>query len=156
MAVHEQARPWRVAAVPDAADDDPVLATLMSRKIVAIVPEATSYVALELMAGTGVRHLPVLAGAECLGVVAEIDLLHVLGEPGGDLRPVGRLARQVATLRPRDRRSDAARRMTAAGMDAVLVADGERLIGIVTATDLLRSLAAPPSSEPSPAQGAPR
>ena len=39
------------------------------------------------------------------------------------------------------RRSDAARRM-ANGADAVLVTRGDRLLGIVTAGDLIRSLAA--------------
>ena len=47
-----------------------------------------------------------------------------------------------AAAAPGERRSAAARRMHAAGVDACLVADGERVLGIVTATDVLTSLAA--------------
>lgn len=132
---------WRLAARPDAADDDPTLDELMSTRMVAIVQEATTMVALRLMATTGVRHLPVMAGRRCLGVVAEIDLLHALGDPGGDAEPVRTRTRQVPVLLPGDRRSAAAAGMTATGTDAVVVSDGERLVGLVTATDVLRSVA---------------
>jgi CBS domain-containing protein len=133
----------RLTAAPTEQTDGPRLEEFMSHRIVAIVPEATAMVALRLMATTGTRHLPVLAGSDCVGIVTEVDLLHALGEVGGDLRPVGTLARPAATLRPSARRAEAARRMTATGTDAVLVADDARLVGIVTATDLLRSLASP-------------
>ena len=41
-----------------------------------------------------------------------------------------------------ERRSAAARAVLAGDVDAVLVSDGGRLVGIVTTTDLARSLAA--------------
>jgi CBS domain-containing protein len=46
----------------------------------------------------------------------------------------------VPALRLTDRRSAAAQQMHAAGTDAVLVTDGPRVLGIVTAVDLIRSL----------------
>ncbi len=53
------------------------------------------------------------------------------------------MARPVEAMPITARRSDAARRM-ANGADAVLVTRGDRLLGIVTASDLIRSLAAMP------------
>ncbi|MGD9531716.1 CBS domain-containing protein [Pseudonocardia sp.] len=136
---------------PAGTDTDPEVGTLMSRQLVAIVPEATTIVALRLMITTGVRHLPVVADSRVLGVLTETDLLHALGDPGGDGRTVATLARAAVVVRSADRRGEAARRMYEAGADAVVVADpadpddpevgGGRLVGIVTATDVLRSLA---------------
>jgi CBS domain-containing protein len=62
---------------------------------------------------------------------------------------VEELTRPVEPLPMTARRSDAARRMQAEHADVVLVVDGARLVGIVTATDIVRSLA----SVTSPAAG---
>lgn len=125
---------------------EPRVAALMTRRLVAIVPEATTMVALRLMITSGVRHLPVVSGARVLGVVTETDLLHALADPGGDRRPVAMLAWPAVTVGPGDDRAEASRRMWEAGADAVLVVEAredgtERLTGIVTATDVLHSLA---------------
>lgn len=99
------------------------------------------------MITTGVRHLPVVADSQVLGVLTETDLLHALGDPGGDMRPVATLVRTAVVVCSADRRGEAARRMYEAGADAVVVTEGGhddvvgRLVGIVTATDVLRSLA---------------
>lgn len=118
----------------------------MTHRIVAIVPEAELSVALRLMAARGVRHLPVLDGARCVGIVLDTDVARLLAgtrpEPGVPSPRVRDVCRQVPALEPTASRSDAARSMHERGIDAVLVGDGERLLGIVTATDLVRSLAA--------------
>ncbi|MHA6783106.1 CBS domain-containing protein [Pseudonocardia saturnea] len=138
--------PYRLDAPPETLDDDPPVTELMTHRIVAIVPEAELSVALRLMAAHGVRHLPVLDGARCVGLVLETDVARLLAggrpEPGVPPLRVADVCRQVHALEPTASRSDAARGMHAGGIDAVLVADGERLLGIVTATDLIRSLAA--------------
>ncbi|WP_300007552.1 CBS domain-containing protein [Pseudonocardia sp.] len=139
-------QPYRLAAPPEAVDDDPPLTAVMTRRIVAIVPDAELAVALRLMAARRVRQLPVLDGTRCLGVVLETDVARLLAarrpEPGVPAQRVGELCRPVPALGPTARRSDAARRMHTEGTDVVLVTDGERLLGILTATDLIRSLAA--------------
>ena len=139
-------QPYRLAAPPEVLDDDPPVTSVMTRRIVAIVPDAELGVALRLMAARRVRHLPVLDGTRCLGVVLEADVARLLTvgrpEPGVPPQRVGDVYRRVATLEPTATRSAAARSMHAAGIDAVLVGDDERLLGIVTATDLVRSLAA--------------
>jgi CBS domain-containing protein len=136
----------RLAAPPEAVDDNPVVARLMTRHIVAIVPEATLPIALRLMSTSGVRHLPVFEGARCTGLLVETDALRglTLVAESGDYDPVltvRHLCRTAPAVRPHDRRSTAAQRMHDAGIDAALVTDGGQLLGIVTATDLIRSLA---------------
>lgn len=148
-------RPVHLAARPDSADDDPLVTRLMTHRVVGIVPEADPMVALRLMATAGLRHLPVLAGGRCIGIVREVDVLRSLAEHpvstlDGPTAPVGELCRPVPRLDTTDRRSTAAMRMHADGVDAALVTDGDRLLGIVTATDLIRSLAQDASDAPHP------
>jgi CBS domain-containing protein len=121
-------------------DDDPGLTALMTGRVVAITPDAPLRTALALMAAERVRHLPVLHGTRCLGVVGETDLVHAVAVGGPPV--VGPLARRTPALAPADRRSAAARAMVDSGGDVVLVGERGRLVGIVTATDLLVSLAA--------------
>jgi CBS domain-containing protein len=135
----------RLAATPEAADEDPLLTHLMTTRVVAITADAPCSTALYLMAATGVRHLPVLDGNRCCGVVFEIDLVRFASSACSPLMRatfrVGDLTRPAAPLPVTARRSDAARRMQDEHGDAVLVSDQGRLVGIVTATDLVRSLA---------------
>jgi CBS domain-containing protein len=150
----------RLDAPPEALDDDPVITGLMTRNIVAIVPEATVMTALQIMAASGVRHLPVFTGPLCIGLLLETDALHgelVTANPRLTVRDVYRIA---PTVSPTDRRSTAAQRMHDAAIDAALVTDGNRLLGIVTATDLIRSLtphtrAADAPTGPDPFEGPP-
>lgn len=137
----------RLAAPPEVVADDPPVRDLMTHRLVAIVSEAGPDVALRLMASTGVRHLPVMANRGCVGMVAETDVLR--GLAAGPVS-VGDLVRAVPLLRPADPRTVAAARMHAARSDvAVVVDERDRLVGILTATDLIRSLAVealPPSA----------
>ena len=57
----------RLAAPPDVLDEDPPLSTVMSRDVVAIDAEARLPTALQVMATTGVRHLPVVDRDRCVG-----------------------------------------------------------------------------------------
>jgi CBS domain-containing protein len=137
--------PRQLAAPPDTRDDDPIIGTVMTTRIVGITADAPVSTALNLMASAGVRHLPVLYGDSCGGVLHEADVIvHLAAGPTSPVdraaTPVDRLTRPVASLPPSARRSEAARRMDA-DTDAVLVTDRHRLVGIVTATDLIRSLA---------------
>jgi CBS domain-containing protein len=146
----------RLAATPEAADEDPLVTNLMTTRVVAITADAPCSTALYLMAATGVRHLPVLDGNRCCGVVFEIDLARFASAACSPLMRatmcVGDLTRPAAPLPVTARRSDAARRMQDEHGDAVLVSDRGRLVGIVTATDIVHSLAA---AGPEPSDGDP-
>ncbi len=68
----------RLAAPPEALDEDPPLSTVMSRDVVSIDAEARLPTALHVMATTGVRHLPVVDRGRVLGVLVETDLIRCL------------------------------------------------------------------------------
>jgi len=141
----------RLAAPPDVLDDDPPISTVMSREVVTIDAGARLPTALHAMATTGVRHLPVVEQGRCLGVLVEIDLIRCLipdTRPFGSAAtsaaiatPVRQLHRPAMQLPPTARLSEAARHMSSDVADAVLVVDDGRVLGIVTATDLVRLLA---------------
>ena len=130
---------------PAAARDDPLVTDVMTRRLVGITPESPISTALRVMADTGVRHLPVMDGQQCIGLVVEADLVRCLAQGGpltsGMWHPVREITRSVEHLPIAAQRSDVARRMQANGADAVLVSDRGQVLGIVTATDLIRSLA---------------
>jgi CBS domain-containing protein len=125
--------------------DDPPITSVMTAHLVAITPDAPLRTALRLMASNNVRHLPVLDGPHCVGVIGETDLVHAVAVGGPRL--VGPLARPVPMLPITARRAETAAAVLAGDVDAALVVDGARLIGIVTATDLVRSLAEGPHDQ---------
>jgi CBS domain-containing protein len=135
----------QLAAPPEILDDDPLLTSVMSRDVVAIDAEARLPTALHVMATTGVRHLPVVDRGRCLGVLVETDLIRSLTQGSsfdtGLTAVVWQLFRPTSQLPPTARVSDAARCISADVSDAVLVADHGRILGIVTATDLVHLLA---------------
>ena len=135
-----------LAAPPEVLDDDPPVSAVMTRQVVAIDAAARMPTALHLMSTTGVRHLPVLDRGRCVGMLVETDLIRCLAEPAGLLavaltRTAAELRRPPLELPPTARASEAARRMSGDTSDAVLVTDEGRVLGIVTATDLVRMLA---------------
>ncbi|MBV9315302.1 MAG: CBS domain-containing protein [Pseudonocardia sp.] len=145
-------QPTRLDAPPETLDDDPPLSSLMTRRLVGITPDASLGVALRLMATAEVRHLPVIDGGRCLGIVTEADVVRAVAAgqlacPGPPV-PVAVLCRKAPTLDPHDGRGIAAGHMHTTGIDAVLITDDTRLIGIVTATDIVRSLARADPTEP--------
>jgi CBS-domain-containing membrane protein len=149
----------RLAAPPETIVDDPPVTSIMAAHLIGIPPDTDLTAALRLMASMGVRHLPVIeAGGRCLGVIVEADLVRSLaqglGLPYSGWLNVGALARRLEPIPPTARRSDAARQMCADGSDVVLVADGNGVHGIfhgiVTATDVVRSLARPDDPEAAP------
>ena len=135
-----------MTVAPETFDDDPFVTGLMTAPVVAITADARLPVALRVMAAEHVRHLVVVDRGRCVGLLQEGEVARLLLGPATPREvpplPVGAVCRAAPRLAPGERRSTAARRMHAAGVDACLVADGERVLGIVTATDVLTSVAA--------------
>ena len=136
----------RLDAAPEILDDDPPLSAVMNREVVAIDAEARLPTALHVMATTGVRHLPVVDRGRCLGVLVETDLIRCLArhQPSSPTitATLRQLYRPAPDLPPTARVSDAARHMSADVTDAVLITGHGRVLGIVTATDLVRLMPA--------------
>ena len=116
---------------------------VMTPDVLGIVPSAPLDVALRMMVEAAVHHLPVVDRGNCLGVVHESDVLWRLWSTAGRRPPtVGAVVRQPPlTVEVDDSVRAVARRMVEAGTDAALVLRSGALVGIVTATDLLRLVA---------------
>lgn len=118
----------------------PTLRLEPSRPVQVVTEEATVAEALRVMRVTGVRHLPVIAGDRCLGLLVDRDLIAAAVD--GITSPVGRLVRgAVPTVEADTTAPGIARAVLAGGLDAVLVTERDVVVGIVTATDALAALA---------------
>lgn len=137
-------------ARPETADDDPVVASVMTRHLVGIVSDAALRVALQLMIARHVRHLPVVDGSDHHRVVTETDLLRGIIAARGPLGVaslrVADVARTAAVVPATTRMSQVAKVMERSGGDVVLVEEHGALVGIVTATDVITCMACAPGS----------
>src|SRR4051794_37377010 len=129
-----------------AAPVRPVLAgDIMSAPTVSITPTTSVWAAWSLMMSTGLRHLVVVVGETCVGVVDDRTLFAEW--------PMGPLALRRRTVRELVRPSTTcslpdtevrvvARAMVDASIDALPVIDRDgRLVGIVTGSDVARAVA---------------
>ncbi len=99
-----------------------------------------------------VRHFPVFDGDKLVGVIDQDDLLHAsmasfVRNPKDKVRAaLGAVAikdfmKAAITVAREASIYDAARMMVDRGIECLLVADGDTLVGVVTRSDLLRELA---------------
>jgi CBS domain-containing protein len=135
--------------LPAGTVDDPTVTSMMTGRLTAVTPDTDLTDALRLMTSLRLHHLPVIeAGGRYLGVVEDADLTRRLAEglglPYSGWLRVGALVRRTLPVPRTARRSDAVRQMLADDSDVVLVADGDRPCGLLTATDVLRSLSTQP------------
>lgn len=117
------------------------LQEIMNTEVVTVGPDETAGVAWSRMQRRGIRHLVVTDGARLLGVLSERDLG---GRQGGALRR-GRIVRdlmtaQVTSAKPVTTLRQAANLMRGRLIGALPVLEDGRVVGIVTATDVLEEL----------------
>ena len=98
--------------------------------------------ASDMMAEHGIRHLPVVKDGTLVGVVSAEDIRHRIAAAANETPHVGdaRLAEAyiVPLSEPLDR---VLREMVSRHLEAALVVKGDKLAGIFTITDALRSFA---------------
>jgi CBS domain-containing protein len=120
----------------------------MTRDAVCIAAGASAANARQALRLHEVEHLIVMDGKRIAGVIARQDLAGA-----SDETPVRALmTRHVVTIEPAATLRRAAAAMAGHGIGCLPVVDGERLIGIVTTSDLLGAIAkgelhAPPPPE---------
>jgi CBS domain-containing membrane protein len=125
---------------------------VMSTDLVTLKLTDTLRLADDIMNLAHVRHFPVLDGDKLVGVVNQVDLLYasmasLRRRPKNSLREaLGAIAvkdvmKQVTTVTKDTTIRDAARTMVERDIECLLVMDGNRLVGLVSRTDLLRELA---------------
>jgi acetoin utilization protein AcuB len=124
---------------------------LMTGVPITTSPETAVFDARRLMLKERIRHLIVLEHGRLVGIVTDRDIrLHPPSKAANlSLSEVDHLlarltvekvmSRPVTTVGPDRRAHEAARIMLEHKIGALPVVDGERLIGIITKTDLLRA-----------------
>lgn len=129
------------------------VADLMTGPLVTLGHDASVAQAWGIMQTHRVRHLPVLdADRRLIGMLTDHDVRLVIlarcleEEPGALARALARLRVDevmtwaVVTVAPDADVRDAARLMHERGLGALPVADGGRVVGMLTATDVIRAL----------------
>lgn len=121
---------------------------IMSRDPVTIEPSADLSQAWELMRQRRIRHLPVTEGKTLVGILSDRDLRDaspsILEPQGRDFlqsTPVKTIMRTpVITIHPLETIEEAARLLYEHRIGCLPVESQGELVGIVTETDILRSL----------------
>jgi acetoin utilization protein AcuB len=125
---------------------------IMRRDPAALSPAATLAEMLALLQRRGIRHIPIVEGQKLVGIVSDRDiksaLLSVTDTASGpardrllhEIRAATVMAPKVVTIAPVSPVEEAARLMLENRISALPVTDQQRLVGIVTETDVLRML----------------
>jgi acetoin utilization protein AcuB len=126
--------------VRDVMQEHPVTATLETR-----LPNL-----VRLLHRRGFRHLPVLDGGKLVGIISDRDLKQSMVSAASTTEGSERdrlldeltaeqiMARTVVTIGPMFGVEEAARLMATRKISALPVTEGDRLVGIVTETDVLQ------------------
>ena len=122
---------------------------VMQRGLVIVSPDTKLAEAMRLLQRRGIRHLPVLDTGRLVGIISDRDLkaamLSATMSPGGALSTAALdrltagdvMQRAVVTIAPMFPVEEAARLMVTRKISALPVTEDERLVGIVTETDVL-------------------
>ncbi|MBX3212487.1 MAG: CBS domain-containing protein [Labilithrix sp.] len=118
------------------------LGDIMTTPVLKLAPSEPASDALAMMRDEGVRHAPVVEGNAILGIVSERDL----GGPHGGLTRKNRTVRDLMRTNPvlgapEMSVTDAVVLLRERRLGCLPIVDAGRLLGIVTRSDLLASLA---------------
>lgn len=124
------------------------IVALMQTQLISALPELTTQAALQIMREHRFHHFPIVDDAcTLIGVVSESDLLAAMGDERLSAHTAVRslMTPDPVTITPHASVQTAARMMVANQIRCLPVVEGDTLVGIVTATDLLRHLGGLPS-----------
>ena len=122
---------------------------VLTPNVISVSPKTTLPEAVRLMRERGIRHLPVVKDGKLVGIVSDRDLKRAMASPATSLEVheltylLNRLAvgeimtRTVITIGAMFPVEEAARLMVMEKVSALPVTDADRLVGIVTETDVL-------------------
>ena len=127
---------------------------VMQRNVATVSEDETLALARQLMLWRRVRHLPVVRAGRLIGILSERDLLSQASPESGRHTIKGSVAdamRQPAeTIEPLAPLADAAAKMSVQKLGCLPVVREGELLGIITTTDLLASIAQYPTSDADP------
>jgi acetoin utilization protein AcuB len=125
--------------------------TWMTRDLVTLSPEASAAEALTLCRERRIRHIPIVEEGRLVGIVSDRDLRDAspaLGDADRastlqEIRLGDVMTREVSTADPQDPIENVAQEMyelKIGSLPVVAEADEEKLLGIVTSSDVMRAL----------------
>ena len=128
------------------------VAEVMSKDLLTLKLNDTLRLADDMLNLAQIRHFPVLDGDNVAGIVNQDDLLHasmasLVRHPKDSPREalgavvVKDIMKPAIVVTPEMPIRAAAKTMVENGIEALLVVGNEKLLGLVTRTDLLRELA---------------
>ena len=123
----------------------------MTRKVVTLTEDQTLREAIAVMQRNRIRHLPVVTGGRIVGIVTDRDVKRATPSllSGVDQDQFDRvlsstrvsqvMTRNPYTITPSMSLKDAVKIVIDRKFGALPVVEGDKLVGILTATDLLRA-----------------
>ena len=121
----------------------PIVSELMTRLPVELDRTDTIADAKKAMAKHGIRHIPVMAGAKLYGIVSERDVDILTAATAGanmTLTLAELCAPDPYRVLPTAKITEVAAEMAERRIGSVVVVDADVVVGIVTATDMMRAL----------------
>lgn len=139
-------------AVAAPIERDTTVGDIMTRDLVALKAQDTLRLADDMMNLSQVRHFPIFDGERLVGVLNQSDLLHASMASlirHRDEAPRAALGRVVVkdvmkppdTIGPEVSIHQAAEVVVDRRLECLLIVKAEKLVGLVSRTDLLRALA---------------
>lgn len=132
--------------------DPMTVADRMVRKVVALQESQTLREALVTAQRHQIRHIPVVKDGDLVGMLTDRDLKRATPSPvsGADMATFDRvvdkttvsqiMTRNPFSVTPSTRLKDAVKILHDRKFGAIPVTDGEKLVGLLTATDMLLDL----------------
>jgi len=121
------------------------VADVMSKDVAAISSDQTVVAAAKMMAQKNISCLVVVDDARLTGILTETDILKralVNGKDFQDMTVAEIVSGSVPSLSPESSVLDAGKIMSENHIKRMPVTDGEKLVGVITQTDLVRTLTA--------------
>jgi CBS domain-containing protein len=150
---------------------DPAVSKIMNRRVITLKPNQTMIEAMHIFVGRNISGAPVVKGKKLVGILSDSDVSAFLKKQIPELRKFpkpydlahaltlfeGKQAKEQARLKKKKVSSLMTRKvisvqktesmavacelMVKKGINRLPVLDGKKLVGIVTRTDVLRSIA---------------
>jgi CBS domain-containing protein len=122
---------------------------IMEKGVVTVSPDLPLRSFEELLSGEDISGAPVTDDrGRVLGVATKTDIVRALADKVPDLFEIGPeltvgevMTTGAVAVEPDTPLAEVARTMVDGGLHRVLVAEGDRLVGIVSALDVLRAVA---------------
>lgn len=121
------------------------LRSILTKKPRALNPSDTLTYALNALAQSGRRQLPVIADGVLVGIVSEWDLLRAWTRGNPDLIVARLMTSNVHTASPSEEVASVAQRMVDERVGCLPVLDKDRFLGLVDIGEVARALARPPA-----------